>query len=89
MIFQQVRITHKVIAIIAAGLLMGVTLIAWSIFTGKRQVDTLENIYLKNVIPLDNLRGIQLEFREIEYRMAGVQADVVGAINSGTNLKES
>ncbi|UCE72172.1 MAG: methyl-accepting chemotaxis protein [Nitrospiraceae bacterium] len=89
MIFQQVRITHKVIAIIAAGLLMGVTLIAWSIFTGKRQVDTLENIYVKNVIPLDNLRGIQLEFREIEYRMAGVQADVVGAINSGTNLKES
>jgi len=89
MIFQQVKITHKVIAIIAAGVCMGAMLVGWSIFQGNKQTNTLENIYSNNVIPLDNLRGIQLEFREIEYRMAGVQADVVGAINSGKHLEEA
>jgi methyl-accepting chemotaxis protein len=68
---------------------MGAMLVGWSIFQGSKQTNTLENIYSNNVIPLDNLRGIQLEFREIEYRMAGVQADVVGAINSGKHLEEA
>jgi methyl-accepting chemotaxis protein len=89
MMFQRVKITHKVIAIIAAGVCMGAMLVGWSIFQGSKQTNTLENIYSNNVIPLDNLRGIQLEFREIEYRMAGVQADVVGAINSGKHLEEA
>ena len=52
---------------------------------GKKQSNTLEEIYSQKVVPLDNLRKIQLIFRELEYRMAAVTSDLVAAIGSGAS----
>ena len=56
---------------------------------GKKQIKTLENIYVKKVIPLDKMRNIQLIFRETEFRMAGVSADMVTGTAAVNHLKEA
>ncbi|MEK7773038.1 MAG: methyl-accepting chemotaxis protein, partial [Deltaproteobacteria bacterium] len=60
-----------------------------TILTGRNQIQTLKEIYDDKVKPLDELRSIQLLFREMEYRMAGVAADMVAPIGSGVHLKNS
>ncbi len=86
MFLKNVKITHKVLAVIIVGIIISSIFAFWAVLIGKKQTIMLERIYVENVKPLDNLRGIQLIFRELEYRMAGVQADVVGAIPSGRHL---
>jgi methyl-accepting chemotaxis protein len=89
MFLKKTRITHKIIMVIVAGIFISAAFAACAVLIGKKETRTLEGIYIENVGPLDNLRNIQLVFREIEYRMAGVQADLVGAIGSGKHLEKS
>ncbi len=89
MFISRMKITHKILAVIMAGIALSALFAASAVMIGTQQTRTLENIYSENVIPLDNLRKIQLIFRELEFRMTGVQADVVAAIGSGTHLVES
>ena len=89
MFLKKLKVAHKILAVIIAGIILSVFFASWAVYLGKKETRTLASIYNENVTPLDNLRNIQLMFREVEFRMTGVQADVVAAIGSGTHLKES
>ena len=89
MFLKNLKISHKILIVIITGIIASSAFAFWSVVVSKKGTSTLQVIYVKNVIPLDNLRNIQLIFRELEYRMVGVIADAVGAINSGHHLKDS
>ncbi len=86
---KRIKISHKVSFVIILSLVVFIAFTIGTIMMGKKQLDTLEEIYAQKVAPLDNLRKIQLIFRELEYRMAGVTANIVAAIGSGEHLKLS
>ncbi|HEB74748.1 MAG TPA: methyl-accepting chemotaxis protein [Nitrospirae bacterium] len=89
MLLNRLKIVHKLLIVVGVGL---VAIIAYGVVTvamGRKQINTLEVIYNQKVKPLDNLRNIQLVFRELEYRMAGVAADIVAPVGSGEHLKDS
>jgi methyl-accepting chemotaxis protein len=85
---KRLKITHKIMLIIITGFIMSGSFAFLNTVMGNRQIDTLENIYTKNVIPLDNLRKIQLSFREIESYMTGVISDVVAPVGAGKHLEK-
>ena len=87
MFLQSVKISHKVLFVIGLALLTFITFAFVAISMGNKQLHTLDEIYSEKVVPLDNLRKIQLNLREIEYRMAAVVADMVAPIGSGEHLK--
>jgi len=89
MFLKNLKISHKILIVIITGIIASSCFAFWSVAVSKKGTNTLQDIYIKNVIPLDNLRSIQLTFRELEYRMVGVIADAVGAINSGRHLEDS
>ncbi|MCL4477362.1 MAG: methyl-accepting chemotaxis protein [Nitrospirae bacterium] len=89
MFLKRIKISHKVSFVIILSLVVFIAFTIGTIMMGKKQLDTLEEIYAQKVAPLDNLRKIQLTFRELEYRMAGVTANIVAAIGSGEHLKIS
>ena len=89
MFLKRVKISQKVIGVVILSLVVFITFTIGIIIMGKKQSNTLEEIYSQKVVPLDNLRKIQLIFRELEYRMAAVTSDLVAAIGSGEHLKIS
>jgi methyl-accepting chemotaxis protein len=88
-ILNNIKISHKIIFVICMGLFLFISYSVGIVMIGKSQTKILEEIYNRKVEPLDNLRHIQFIFRELEYRMAGVAADIVGAIPSGEHLSHS
>jgi methyl-accepting chemotaxis protein len=89
MFLKNLKISHKILIVIITGIIASSAFALWSVVVAKKGTNTLQVIYVKNVIPLDNLRSIQLIFRELEYRMVGVMADAVAAIGSGHHLEKS
>ncbi len=89
MFLKKVKISHKILSVIISGVIIAATFATWAVMAGKKQTQTLSSIYHENVTPLDNLRNIQLIIRELEFRMTGVQADVVAAIGSAPHLKQA
>ncbi len=89
MFLQKLKISHKILAVIISGIIISASFAALAVMAGKHETKTLASIYNENVTPLDNLRNIQLIFRELEFRMTGVQADVVAAIGSAPHLKQA
>jgi methyl-accepting chemotaxis protein len=89
MFLKRMKISHKVLLLIVSGLVVFVSSTVWTVTAGRDQINTLEEIYVRKVRPLDSLRKIQLLFRELEYRMVGVSADIVAPIGSGEHLKNS
>lgn len=89
MFLQRVKISHKVLFVISLALLALITFAIVTISMGNNQLSVLDQIYDEKVVPLDNLRKIQLVLREIEYRMAAVVANMVAPIGSGEHLKVS
>ncbi len=85
---NKLKITHKISIIIMLGIIIGGALAVQNIYSGNKQIGTLESIFNDNVTPLDNLRKIQLSFREIEFYMTGVTSDVVAPIGAGTHLEK-
>ncbi|RJR20462.1 MAG: methyl-accepting chemotaxis protein, partial [Nitrospiraceae bacterium] len=88
MFINKLKITHKVAVIIITGIIISGSFALLNMTMGNRQIDTLESIYNENVTPLDNLRKIQLSFREIEFYMTGVMADVVAPVGAGKHLEQ-
>jgi methyl-accepting chemotaxis protein len=88
MLLTNLKITHKVTIIIVIGIIIAGSLAIQNITIGKKQISALETIYNDNVTPLDNLRKIQLSFREIEFYMTGVTSDVVAPIGAGKHLEQ-
>jgi methyl-accepting chemotaxis protein len=89
MFLKNLKISHKILIVIITGIMASSAFSFWSVMIARKGTHTLQDIYIKNVIPLDNLRSVQLIFRELEYRMVGVVADAVAAIGSGHHLEES
>ena len=89
MFLKNLKISHKILIIVISGIMASSAFALWSVIVAKKGTNTLQDIYVQNVIPLDNMRNIQLIFRELEYRMVGVVADAVAAIGSGHHLEES
>ncbi len=89
MYLRKLKISHKIVAIIIIAIIIISSFAFLNIKTGSDQSAALESIFNENVIPLDNLRKIQLTFREIEYYMAAVQADIVAAAGASSHLKKS
>ncbi|MEW6599973.1 MAG: methyl-accepting chemotaxis protein [Nitrospirota bacterium] len=88
MFINKLKITHKVVVIVTVGIIISVSFAFLNMVMGNKQIDTLENIYTGNVTPLDNLRKIQLGFREIEFYMTGAMADVVTPVGAGKHLQQ-
>ena len=80
---KKLKITHKVLSVIIAGIIISSVFALIAVRTGQKQTSTLESIYIENVTPLDQLRRIQLYFREIDYQMTGVMSDVVAPVGAG------
>ncbi len=89
MFINNITIKKKILFVIITSLILLSALTAGIIFNGKKQVSTLDSIYNERMVPLDNLRRIQLVFRELEFRMAGVIADIVTPTASGEHLSKS
>ncbi len=89
MIFKALKISHKIMSIVIISITILCAFSIGLVVKSKHETSTIKTIYIEHVIPLDNLRGIQMIFREIEYRMAGVSADFVSAIMSGNHLEKS
>jgi methyl-accepting chemotaxis protein len=87
--FNKIKITHKVLSVIIAGIIISSIFAVIAVQTGQRQTNTLESIYNENVTILDNIRRIQLYFREIDYQMTAVLADVVAPIGAGNHLEQA
>lgn len=86
---RNIKISNKILIVVIMGLTIIFAYASGIVFMGLDSTKTLEEIYKHRVAPLDELRQIQFVFREIEYRMVAVKADVAGAIPSGIHLKKS
>ena len=87
--FKKIKITQKVLSVIIAGIIISSVFAFIAVQTGQKQTKTLESIYNENVTILDNIRRIQLYFREIDYQMTAVLAEVVAPIGAGNHLEQS
>jgi methyl-accepting chemotaxis protein len=83
----RTRISHKIFAVISIGLIFLALYSVGIIFILKSQTSTLEIIYKQKVEPLDDLRGMQMMFWELEYRMAAVMSDIISPIGAGNHMK--
>ncbi len=89
MIGKKMKITHKILIVIIIGIAISITFAAWAVIVGKKSTETLSSIYNENMTPLDNMRNIQSIYREIEFRMAAVQSDLVDPVTGEVHLKQS
>ena len=83
-VFSSIKIRDKILFLTVVGIIVFIFFSTLTVVLGKKQLRTFEDIYAKKVVPLDKLRKIQLIFREIEFRMPGVMADLTtgtGAVN--------
>jgi methyl-accepting chemotaxis protein len=85
MFFKKMKITHKIFGIIATGMIMCASFAILAVVFGQSQANTFN----EQVVPLDNLRKIQSKFRELEYKMAGVQSEIVTSIAAAPHLEHA
>ncbi len=89
MFIAKVKITHKILILTVISTIVLITFAVGAILMGQNQIKTLETIYIDNFIPLDQLRQIQLKFRELEFRMTGAVANMVTPTAAVNHLKTS
>lgn len=85
MFIRKLKITHKIMGIIATGIIISMSFAILAVTFGQKQ----SNTYLEQITPLDNFRKIQLIFRELEFRMAGVMSEIVTPNAAATDLEYS
>ncbi len=85
--FDRIKISHRLWAIVITGLIIFSLFGIYSYINNKHYIETLHSVYQDELLPLNNLRLIQMKFREIEYRMAGTLSDLVAFAGSGEHLK--
>ncbi len=81
------RLSVKIIAPLAALAMLALLLLGESGWLSSQQLGAVEAIYSEKMVPLNRLRQIQLLFREIEYRMAGVMSELVSPVGAQEHLK--
>ncbi len=89
MSLRILTISQKLLIIAVSAVIVIASLSVWSIATGRTQAQILKNTYSNQMLPLDALRKIQLIFRELEFRMTGVIADMIAPIGSAEHLTDS
>ena len=75
-ILSKVKIRDKILFLTLLGIIVFITFSVLTVVLGKKQINTLENIYVQKVMPLNKLRQIQLIFREIEVKMNGAVSNM-------------
>ncbi|MDH4028420.1 MAG: methyl-accepting chemotaxis protein [Nitrospirota bacterium] len=88
-ILSKVKIRDKILFLTLLGIIVFITFSVLTVVLGKKQINTLENIYVQKVMPLNKLRQIQLIFREIEVKMNGAAANMDTGRDAVDHLKES
>jgi len=88
-LLSKVKIRDKILFLTISSIIIFISFSVGTVLMGKKQIETLEDIYIQKVVPLDQMRSIQLIFRETEFRMAGVSADIVTGTAAVNHLKES
>jgi methyl-accepting chemotaxis protein len=86
-VFSSIKIRDKILFLTIIGIIVFIFFSTLTVILGKRQLNTLEDIYAKKVVPLDKLRKIQLIFREIEFRMPGAMGDIVTGTAAVNHIK--
>ncbi|NOY64460.1 MAG: hypothetical protein GXO97_03560, partial [Nitrospirae bacterium] len=69
MVLKNVKISHKLIFMTAVALVVLLSFGGIGIYMGKSQLESLRSVYNEMMTPLDNLRRMQLIFREVDYQM--------------------
>jgi len=85
----KVKISHRIIVLTLIGTLSLSVFAVGAVILGKTEIKALKHIYEENVIPLSQMRKIQLIFRETEFRMTGTIADMVTPTAAVNHLKKS
>ncbi len=88
-ILSNVKIRDKILFLAIIGIVVFIVFSAGAVIMGKNQIAADEDMYTKNVLPLDRLRKIQLIFRETEFRMAGVMTDMIDGSAAVNALRAS
>lgn len=88
-LLSKIKIRDKILFLTISSIIIFISFPVGTVLMGKKQTKTLEDIYVQKVIPLDQMRTIQLIFRETEFRMAGVSAGIVTGTAAVNHLKES
>jgi methyl-accepting chemotaxis protein len=88
-LLSSIKIRDKILFLSLMGIMVFVVFSIGTVLMGKNQIVALEEMYTKDVVPLDKLRNIQLIFREIEFRMSGAMSDIVTPTAAVNHLKAS
>ena len=88
-LLAKVKISHKIIVLTLIGTVALSVFAVGAVILGKTEIKALKHIYEENVIPLNQMRKIQLIFRETEFRMTGSMADIVTPTAAVNHLKKS
>ena len=84
---SKLKVSSRLLIMVLSGILLTSVFTVMIVQTGRSNIDTLEEIYESNVLPLDNLRKVQLLFREIEFRMAAVMSELAAPIGAAEHMK--
>ncbi|MBC8414764.1 MAG: methyl-accepting chemotaxis protein [Nitrospira sp.] len=88
-LLSKLKIKNKIILMSVLSVIIFTSSAAWQVTIGQSQIETLDNLYNAKIVPLDKLRKMQLRFRETEFRIAGVKADMVTGTGAAVSLKET
>lgn len=89
MVLKKVKISHKLIFMTVAALVVLLLFGSIGIYMGKSQLESLRSVYNEKMTPLDNLRRVQLIFREVDYQMVGVISTAESSEKAVVHLEES
>jgi methyl-accepting chemotaxis protein len=85
----RVKIVHKILFLLVLSLVVISFFNVSAIYSSNKELKTLKAIHDNNIIPLDGLRNLQIIFRDIEYRMVAVMAEIYAPLGGKANLEES
>ncbi len=86
---KNVKISHKLVFMTVAALVVLLLFGGIGIYMGKSQLESLRSVYNEKMTPLDNLRRMQLIFRELDYQMVGVISAAESSQKAAVHLEKS
>jgi methyl-accepting chemotaxis protein len=88
-ILSGVKVRNKIFFLTIAGIFVFILFSLGGLIVGKSEIRALERMYANDVVPLENLRKIQLAFREIESGMGRAMAGTIKGTEEVKHLKAS